>query len=72
MKRARILIVLEDNEKGGVTIVANPSFEQMAQMINSGERGTSAHGYAMRMMNEARRMSKEAGPSKILIPRVGR
>ena len=67
---ARIVITIEDKPGNKVSITADPSMEQMFSMDRSGHDLTSAHGYAFRMLNEARRVSKEMNPTKILIPRV--
>lgn len=67
---AKIVITIEDKPGNKVSIVSNPSMEQMFSMDLSGQQLTSAHGYAFRMLNEARAVSKEMNPTKILIPRV--
>lgn len=69
---AKVVITIEDKENGKVTITSEPKFSQLAQMIQAGYDSTSAQGYAMRMHRAALEMSKEQGPSKILIPRIGR
>jgi hypothetical protein len=71
---AKIVITLEDTATGGVKIVSNPTFETIAKMINSGgDDITSAHGYAVAMMNTARRESKSSAPSTtIWLPKVKR
>lgn len=69
---AKIVITIEDKENGKVKIVSDPPFGTLAQMIQAGFETTSAQGYALRMHRAALEMSKEQGPSKILIPRIGR
>lgn len=70
---AKITITVEDKEQGRVKITADPSFETIAKMINSGEETTSAHGYAMAMVNHARKESKAVEPeTKIWLPKVKR
>lgn len=69
---AKITISIEDIDGGKVRIVSTPSFETVAKMINSGESVSDAHGYALAMLRRAREISKEKGPIKILIPRLGR
>lgn len=69
---ASISITIEDMPGGKVRIVAHPSFEEMARMINSGEKATSAHGYALRMLREARNISKGKHNMKVLLPPVRR
>ena len=68
---ARIVITIEDSPNGKVKIVSNPTFETMALMLNSGEEMTSAHGYALAMINTVRRESKSNDPvTKIWMPKV--
>lgn len=68
---AKIVITVTDEADGSVKIVSDPTFETVAKMINSGEETTSAHGYAMAMVNRARTESKAADPNtKIWLPRV--
>lgn len=69
---AKITITIEDTATGGVKIVSNPTFETIAKMINSGgEDVTSAHGYAVAMINAARRESKSNEPATtIWLPKV--
>ena len=70
---AKIVITVEDDLAGGVKIVGNPGFGEIAKMINSGSTTTPAHGYAMAMYNRAREVSKDQDKKlKILIPRLGR
>lgn len=68
---AKITITIEDKLDGNVKIVCTPTFETIAMMINSGEKTTAAHGYAMAMVHAARDVSK-ANKIPILIPRLGR
>jgi len=69
---ARITITVEDAADGKVKIEANPTFETVAKMINSGgEDVTAAHGYAMAMINRAREVSKSNAPeTTIWLPKV--
>lgn len=68
---AKITITIEDSENDKVKITASPTFETMAMMVNSGEQMTSAHGYALAMINAARRESKSKDPeTKIWLPKV--
>lgn len=69
---AKITISIEDSPVGGVKVVSTPSFEQMAQMINAGDPGTSAHGYALLALRAIREESKKNQPASILIPRIGK
>lgn len=69
---AKITITIEDTPGDRVKIISAPTFDTMANMVNSGELMTSAHGYALRMIRAARDLSKETGPATILIPRVGK
>lgn len=69
---ATIVITIEDKPDGGVKIVSNPSFETMMMMTQSGEALTSAHGYALHVLNEIRHESKRQSPNKILVPRLSR
>lgn len=70
---AKITITIEDKDNGKVTVVSNPTFEQMAQMSNSGaEELKSSHGYALLALRAIREESKKQGPIKMLIPRLGR
>jgi hypothetical protein len=70
---ARIVIVIEDKENGNVRIVSEPSFETMAQMDLSGHTLTSAHGYALKMINVARQVSKDhKGNLTVAIPKLGK
>jgi len=69
---AKITITIEDGVDSTVKIVSNPNFETMMKMVNSGETLTSAHGYAFMMLRAAREESKRRGPTKILVPKLGR
>lgn len=69
---ARITITVEDLAEGKVSIKSDPTFETMAKMVNAGHEISSAHGYALRMLREARALSKEIGPLKILLPGLGK
>lgn len=69
---AKITITIEDTPNDKVKVVANPTFETMAKMTNSGEDMTSAHGYAMLVLRTIREESKKQGPIRMLIPKIGR
>lgn len=69
----KIVITIEDQPGDKVKITSIPTFETMAKMINSGEESTSAMGYAMQMVNVARKESKSKDPeTKIWLPKVQR
>lgn len=68
----RIVITIEDIPGGKVRVDSTPKFSEMARMIVSGESMSDAHGYALAAMRAIREASKEAGPVKILLPRIGR
>lgn len=69
---AKITITVEDipgSDK--VKIVAEPNFMTIMKMDISGNQLTPAHGYALRMMNEALRLSKSSNPTNLIeIPRI--
>jgi hypothetical protein len=70
---AKITITIEDIGNNQVRVVATPNFETMMKMDISGERLTSAHGYALLALNKIREKSKdESLMNKILIPGIGR
>ena len=69
---AKITLTIEDTPDGKVKIVSDPTTETMIKMTQSGDGLTSAHGYAFRMLREAREESKRLKPTTILIPRLGR
>lgn len=66
-----VTITVRDKLGGGVEIVADPSFEMMMKMHDHGD-GSSAHGYAIAMLNRAREVSKQSGNIIIPIPKLGR
>lgn len=71
---ARIIIEILDDKKDGkdiVKVAALPSYEDMANMVNSGHKATSAHGYAMAALRHVSELSKKTGGLDILIPRIG-
>lgn len=68
---ARINITVEDIGNNKVRITSEPNFETMMKMNLSGEALTSAHGYALAMLNIAREESKKNAPHRILVPKVG-
>ena len=67
---AKVTITIEDIGGDKVKIVASPNFETLMKIDISGNHLTPAHGYAMRLLNEARRISKLQDPGKIKIPRL--
>lgn len=70
---ARITITIEDTLDGHVTVRAEPNFETMMKMEDSGHKLTSAHGYALHALNQIRARSKEVGSqNRIMVPRLGR
>lgn len=68
---AKVTITLEDNPEGGVKCVADPSYEILMTIHTSGHEWTSAQAYAMFVLNQLRKESKNQKPTKILIPRIG-
>lgn len=69
---AKITITIED-EGENVKIVADPTFETMAMMTQSGHILTAAHGYALAMINRVRQISKSKEPKNLIyIPKIGR
>lgn len=69
---AKILIEIEDNADGSVSVKATPNMETFFKMVNSGHDMTAAHGYAFAALNKIRQVSKASEPNKIYIPRIGR
>ena len=69
---AKIEITIEDLPNNRVAIKSEPNFETMMKMMVSGNQLSSAHGYALCALNAIRRESKKQGPTKILVPRLGR
>lgn len=70
---AKIIIEVEDQSDGNVSVKATPNFETMAKMDLSGDRLTPAHGYALAMLNRVREVSKANAPTNLIhIPRLGR
>lgn len=70
---AKVTITVEDLDNGKVKITAEPNFMTIMKIDISGNHLTPAHGYALRMMNEAMRVSKENNPENLIqIPRVRR
>lgn len=56
-KQAGVIIVVTDNDKGGVDFTSNPNKETLLKKARSGQL-TVAESYAVCMMNEAMRRSK--------------
>lgn len=70
---AKVTITIEDLPNDQVKIEATPNFETIMKMDISGERMTSAHGYALFMLNQARLKSKDFQPQILIqIPRVAK
>jgi hypothetical protein len=70
---AEITITIKDLPNGGVEVKANPSFETMAMMVESGHELTSAHGYTMSCLNVIRELSRKKEDGMIVkIPRLGK
>lgn len=68
---AKVIIEIEDIPGDKVKITSNPTMETMIKMELSGDRLTSAHGYAYACLNEIRKLSKSQDPTnKLLIPRL--
>lgn len=55
-----------------VKMECSPSINDLMRSIESGEDMTSAQAYAMKALRIIREESKIEGPTKILIPRIGR
>lgn len=70
----KITLTLQDKPDGGVEVISNPSFETMAQMINSGHDISSAQAYALTAINAIKKASKNQDPASnlIYIPKVKR
>ncbi len=68
---AKVTMTFEDKEGGGVSVVADPSFEVLMAMHMSGHEWTSAQSYAIYAINKIREESKAQTPTRILIPRIG-
>lgn len=70
---AKVTITVEDMPNGRVSIKAEPNFETMMKLDISGHTLQPAHGLAIAMLNEARRISKSNDPTNLIkIPRLGR
>lgn len=66
----KITITINDSLDGKVSVTSDPKFATLAAMINSGEKSTSAMGYAMLAIRVILEESKNPGPTKILLPKV--
>lgn len=66
----KITISIEDQPLGKVKIVSNPSFKEMVDKEISGNGLTSAQGYAIALLNFARKISQDNVPNKE-IPIIG-
>lgn len=70
---AKITITIEDLPNGSVKVEATPNFETMMKLDISGNSLTSAHGYALFVLNQVRKKSKEFNPNNLIqIPRIRR
>lgn len=70
---AKVVITIEDSPDGNsVKVEATPKMETMFLMLNSGHELTPAQGYAFKALNAMRVASREQGPNRILVPRIGR
>lgn len=69
---AKIVITIEDTPRGTVKTHVDPSYELMMKITVNSNDLTPAHVYALAAINAMRKMSKEAKPVNILIPRVRR
>lgn len=68
---AKVTITIEDIEGGKVKVKSDPTFETFMKKQVSGERLTSADGYAMSALNHIRAKSKEQqGIIKVGVPRI--
>jgi len=68
----KITLTIEDTPGNKVKVTAEPTFETLMKMIVSGEKETSAMGYALMCVNKIREESRRNGPTRILVPRIGR
>lgn len=69
----KVTITIEDLPGDKVKITCDPTGETLIKMIQSGEEATSAHGYALNLLNTARKISKDSDKSgllKIAMPKV--
>lgn len=72
---ARITLTVEDGPNGTVKIESTPNYAEIIQNEIAGNVMTSAHTYALAMMNRAREVSKLANDKRndkplIEIPKV--
>lgn len=71
---AKVVITIEDKPGDRVEVIVNPPAEQLFQKIASHGPAslTSAEAYALCAVRTMREESKRQGPTRILVPRVGR
>lgn len=70
---AKITIHIEDLPGDKVKVTSDPSMETMIKMDISGNKLTSAHGYAFNLLNNFRHLGKMNDPNlKLIIPKVSR
>ena len=70
---AKIVIEIEDFGEDKVRIKSHPTVEQMFKWEVDGQGMTSAMGYATKMLNTCREISKSNDPSnRIIIPKLGK
>lgn len=68
---AKIVIEIEDLPNGRISIKATPNFETICKMEVSGHLLTPAHGMAVALLNEARKISKSNDPHNVIkIPKI--
>lgn len=69
---SKIVVTIEDKPGDLVEVIFTPTCETLIQKNASGNGMTSAEGYALSVANHLRRVSKEQGSLRVLIPRIGR
>lgn len=69
---SKITITIEDDPKGTVKVVVNPTCETLIKKHASGHQLTSAEAYALFCARQLREEGKRKEPTRILIPRIGR
>jgi hypothetical protein len=68
---AKITITVEDLPNGKVKIEAKPNYLEIMAKDISGNHLTAADGYALAMLNRAREVSRQNGPTNLVkIPRI--
>jgi hypothetical protein len=71
---ARVILEIEDQKNGTVSVKCTPSYETIRKLELSGEI-TAAHAYTVKLLSEALKISKqlnenygENNPGKLWIP----